>query len=163
MLFRSSPLKYVEQNISALYNEFYKGEEESSIYPQSFPFYMLNQTLATQIFDKANIKISFDDGLLKADISGDATKVGEDYRTSGLYSHLRKYYDSSPTANFVLVSGVGNQVEYKVETYQAPMEAVNKPETAPTPQQKEVVATPDRKSTRLNSSHEWISRMPSSA
>ena len=25
------------------------------------------------------------------------------------------------------------------------------------------IVTPDRKSTRLNSSHEWISRMPSSA
>ena len=27
----------------------------------------------------------------------------------------------------------------------------------------ELVGQPDRKSTRLNSSHEWISRMPSSA
>ena len=35
--------------------------------------------------------------------------------------------------------------------------------TAPSPSTAAPATKPDRKSTRLNSSHEWISRMPSSA
>lgn len=139
------PLKYVEQNINALYTEHFKKEAVEP-FPESFPFYMLNQTVTTTTFDNVNIQFSFNDGLVKTSISGDSLSVVEEFRSSGLYSHLRKYYDSSPTAMFVLKDssikkGV-QTVEYTIETFQAPVEPANKPISAPTTQKKEELAVP---------------------
>jgi hypothetical protein len=138
---KDSPLKYVEQHIAILYTEFYKMDAVEP-FPESFPFYMLNQTITTSTFDNATISFSFDDGLMKTSISGDTVKVLEEFRTSGLYSHLRKYYDSSPTAMFVLKSEVGKSVVYAIETFQAPVEPQNKPISAPTTQKSGEVVVP---------------------
>jgi hypothetical protein len=135
------PLKYVEQNINALYTEHFKKEAVEP-FPESFPFYMLNQTITTTTFDGATISFSFNDGLMETSISGDTLKVLEEFRTSGLYSHLRKYYDSSPTAMFVLKSVAGKSVVYAIETFQAPVEPENKPVSAPTTQKSGEVVVP---------------------
>lgn len=135
------PLKYVEQNIATLYTEFYKKDAVEP-FPESFPFYMLNQTITTTTFDNAIISFSFNDGLLETNISGDSLTVVEEFRSSGLYSHLRKYYDSSPTAMFVLKSAVGKSVVYAIETFQAPAEPENKPVSAPTTQKNAEVVVP---------------------
>lgn len=137
------PLKYIEQNIHTLYNEFYKNAEQVGEFPENFPFYLFNQTLLTQIFDDATVTFSFDDGIIKFDYSGDSSQARDKYVDSGLYRHLRKYYNNSPTATFVLKSKSGKSVEYTIETYAEPTETVSeKPLEAPTTQKKDEVVVP---------------------
>lgn len=138
---KDTPLKYVEQNINALYTEHFKKEVVEP-FPNEFPFYMLNQVVTTATFDNVEITVSFNDGLMEADIKGDSAKVVEEFRASGLYSHLRKYYDASPQAMFMLKSSGKNKVEYAIETFQAPTKPVDKPKTAPVSQKKEEVVAP---------------------
>ena len=56
------------------------------------------------------------------------------------------------------LDALGSQFEVRVVRY--PVEG---PQTYAALTEVARAALPDRKSTRLNSSHEWISRMPSSA
>jgi hypothetical protein len=104
---------------------------------------MFNQTLLTQIFDDATVTFSFDDGIMKESYSGDSFGARDKFTSSGLYSHLRKYYNNSPTATFVLKEKSGKSVEYTIETYQEPTESgAEKPLEAPTTQKKDEVVVP---------------------
>ena len=117
---RDKPLKYVEQNIDAIYNEYFGKPTEPTEFPESIPFYLFNEVILTEVFNASQIVIKMDDGIEKFESSGDSLEVIKYFKSSGMYHYCRKYYDESPVATFVLQSVVGSVVEYKVETYYKP-------------------------------------------
>lgn len=128
------PLKYIEQNIEQLYKEHLERDEMPKEFPDNIPFYLINQTLQSPKFDKAQISYYFNDGIEEYDAKGDRDDVYEQFRTSGLYQYLRRNYNGSPPNNAVfIITDTDNEtfVKYKVETF-SPPESEGKPQTSPT-------------------------------
>lgn len=115
------PLKYVKDHIDALYLEYFGKKVDADI-PESIPFYYFNETILTEAFNSYQITIKFDDGEEKFDFSGDSLEVIDYFKSSGMYSRCRKYYNDSPVATFILKGIVGNNVEYYCETFYKPTE-----------------------------------------
>lgn len=125
------PIKYVKDNIDALYIEYFGKKPVDADIPETIPFYLFNETILTEAFNSYQIRVKFDDGEEKFDFSGDSLEVIEYFKTSGMYQRCRKYYNDSPVATFVLKGIVGNNVEYFCETFYKPTEP--SPEPSPEP------------------------------
>lgn len=117
---KGSPLKYVEQNIAEIYKEHFAKAPIPSTFPDKIPFYQFGSDLLSPVFFGAVVSFKFDDGIEKFETKGTAEEV-EEYFKIDAFRYLRKNYNDSPPAEFV-ISKTDNKtfVEYKLETYSAP-------------------------------------------
>lgn len=127
------PIKYVKDNIDALYIEYFGKKPIDADIPETIPFYLFNETILTEAFNSYQITIKFDDGEEKFDFSGDSLEVIDYFKSSGMYNRCRRYYNDSPVATFVLKGLVGNNVEYFCETFYKPTEPTSEPTPEPIP------------------------------
>ena len=87
------PLKFIEQNIEMLYLDVV-GKPVDEGFPESFPFYRLEEMLNMPMFDNVMISYTFDDGFEKYDATGLAQDVMDEFKLQ-CYRYLRNNYDSS--------------------------------------------------------------------
>lgn len=104
-------LKDIKERAGELWDKFSGFEKPvepppvpEKLFPESFAFYMARDEFRSGIFEGVNIIISVHDpdNDFDASFEGGSDQFSEWYSFSGTLAHLRKYYNESPPAFFIL-------------------------------------------------------------
>ncbi len=120
---QGQPLKFIEQNIDILFQDYIGKPTTVQKFPDNFPFYQFMDTIAMPIFDRVQIGVVFQDSMEQISYEGLAFDV-QSWYSMNLHPYLRQNYNSSPVAYFMIID-TDNQtyVRYQV--------VISKTETAP--------------------------------
>lgn len=139
-------LKEIERHAAELWDK-YSGfaapppPPPTKVFPESFPFYNARDEFNKEVFDDVKIIVSIHDpdNGFDANFEGTSEEFSQWYSFSGALAHLRKYYNESPPAFFVLTDNDGRtfaryEAELGVPIWETP--------PAPTPEPPKVPPAP---------------------